>query len=158
MKKTIVIIIALYAATIHAKYLKDMQKNIVIDTTTALMWEDNSRPATQSLDWHTALLRCEELELGGFDDWRLPSYTELLSIVKTTEVVFTNIGDFRYWTSTTDASDVNRSWIIDKEDCYDFKYWIEECSTFSSFTNEKILDPDDGMSAEWVIDTKCVRN
>ena len=33
------------------------------------------------MDWPTAITTCEELELAGFDDWHLPSYKDLYTLV-----------------------------------------------------------------------------
>jgi hypothetical protein len=51
----------------------------VTDNVTGLMWEKavSDRPLT----WEESLRRCEDLELGGHDDWRLPSINELQSLV-----------------------------------------------------------------------------
>ena len=61
----------------------------VTDTCTRLMWQqdtadvngDGLRNEGDQPPWCSALAYCEDLELAGHDDWRLPNITELQSIV-----------------------------------------------------------------------------
>ena len=46
---------------------------------TELVWEKQSAPGTYT--WQAALKYCENLELAGQTDWRLPNMRELQSIV-----------------------------------------------------------------------------
>lgn len=91
------------------------------DTTTIgnLMWQDNNETSTVTKAWiefnkyyynseyydttgDTATTYCDNLNLGGYDDWRLPTRAELTSTQGTT---FANIATItptntpRYWTS-----------------------------------------------------------
>lgn len=50
----------------------------VTDLNTGLMWEEI--PTTEGFDWNDAKEYCENLELGGYDDWRMPTAKELFSI------------------------------------------------------------------------------
>ena len=50
----------------------------VTDDVTGLMWQQI--PTTDDFTWEDAKEYCENLELGGFDDWRMPSAKELFSI------------------------------------------------------------------------------
>ena len=68
-----------------ANYLKgkkmSYQKNdngITIDLNTGLMWQEV--PTTEGFDWQGAKDYAENLELGGYDDWRMPTTKELYSI------------------------------------------------------------------------------
>jgi hypothetical protein len=49
-----------------------------VDHATALAWQHDE--ALVKMSWPEALAHCEDLELGGFDDWRLPNVRELQSI------------------------------------------------------------------------------
>ena len=51
----------------------------VTDAATGLTWQQDDHGS--GVVWETALSVCEELELGGQDDWRLPNAKELQSIV-----------------------------------------------------------------------------
>lgn len=63
----------------------DTQKaGVVLDRVTGLMWQsavDGDKFATFS----EAAQRCESLTLAGFDDWRVPSRIELVSILDVTD-------------------------------------------------------------------------
>ncbi len=50
-----------------------------IDHVTGLMWQYAEDLTTR--DWRDGLAYCEGLELGGFDDWRLPSAKELQTLI-----------------------------------------------------------------------------
>ncbi len=58
---------------------EDNGDGTVTDHATGLMWAkaDSSKP----MDWPAALAWCENLDLAGHDDWRLPNAKELQSIV-----------------------------------------------------------------------------
>jgi hypothetical protein len=58
--------------------------DVVIDTTTNLMWQKSITQPVDTTTWYDAKLYCEALTLGGFD-WRLPTRVELVSIVDFTK-------------------------------------------------------------------------
>jgi len=58
---------------------KDNGDGAVTDKATGLMWQQADSGA--GMDWQTALAYAENLELAGYDDWRLPNIKELQSIV-----------------------------------------------------------------------------
>mmetsp|Transcript_14327 Transcript_14327/g.17325 ORF Transcript_14327/g.17325 Transcript_14327/m.17325 type:complete len:337 (+) Transcript_14327:593-1603(+) len=96
-----------------------VNNDIIEDSTTGLQWQKGD--SGEGLDWPSALKYCNNLELGGFSDFRLPNAKELQSIVDYTRspdttsspaidplfdaTSFTNeAGDldwYYYWTSTT---------------------------------------------------------
>ncbi|OQX73955.1 MAG: hypothetical protein B6D59_04085, partial [Campylobacteraceae bacterium 4484_4] len=64
-------------------YLPHLERNdgeTVIDTTNDLMWEDDAALKESRRSWEEAKSYCENLTLGGFTDWRLPSIEELYTI------------------------------------------------------------------------------
>lgn len=74
---------SLYGQDAH--YLKgkkmSFKKNndgTITDNNTGLMWEEI--PTTEGFEWQGAKDYVENLELGGYDDWRLPTAKELFSI------------------------------------------------------------------------------
>ena len=50
----------------------------VTDTNNGLMWQQET---IGPMTWEETLSYCEDLQLSGYDDWRLPSINELHSIV-----------------------------------------------------------------------------
>jgi hypothetical protein len=89
----------------------------VTDTTTGLMWQ---KAETRAMSWEEALVYCERLELAGYNDWRLPNYHELLSIVDYDKAkmpsidtnFFPDANAFAYWSSSTYVYDTNNAWNI----------------------------------------------
>jgi len=91
----------------------DHGDNTVTDNDTGLTWEvktDDGGPRDKdnTYTWETAMDYCEDLSLGGHDDWRLPSYNELISILDPSEVnpaintmFFPNTSASNYRCSTT---------------------------------------------------------
>ena len=81
----------------------------VTDTSTGLMWQQLSVPDTYT--WQEALEYCENLNLAGHSDWRLPDRNELLSIVDfnqyqpaiNTTFFPEPLGSF-YWSSTSNPA------------------------------------------------------
>ncbi len=84
--------------------------DIVIDNATGLEWEDNETVLEKWEDGssYPAAEYCDSFDLGGYDDWRLPSMQELLTIVDVsqynpslTEGIFSYISlNNHYWSST----------------------------------------------------------
>lgn len=55
--------------------------NMVVDSRLGFMWQDNPAAKITKKKWEDAKKYCQDLTLGGFDDWRLPNYDTLLTIV-----------------------------------------------------------------------------
>ena len=55
------------------------EQNVVFDHNTGLMWQQTVSEAGYS--WEDAFSYCSDLSYAGFDDWRLPSPSEFLTIV-----------------------------------------------------------------------------
>lgn len=71
-----------------------------------LMWQDDEDAKSLEKIYHEAVSYCENLELGNYTDWRLPSVEELLYIAdkkKSNPSIhspFINVVSKTYWTST----------------------------------------------------------
>lgn len=91
---------------------------LVKDTKLKLMWQDNPRH-NRVRNLKLAKSYCAELKLSIFDDWRLPTYEELLSIVDYNHYnsaiipLFQNSFSARYWSTTQDVAAPNYAWFVD---------------------------------------------
>ena len=56
----------------------EVKDGIVTDLNTGLMWQQV--PSSEDFSWADAVTYCQSLELGGYDDWRIPTAKELYSI------------------------------------------------------------------------------
>jgi len=88
----------------------------VTDTSTGLMWQQKT---AGEMTWEAAMNYCENLSLGGYDDWRLPNRNELQSLVDYTRydpaidtAAFPDTMSSYYWSSTTFAYDTYYAWCV----------------------------------------------
>jgi hypothetical protein len=120
MIKNITIATFLLLSSASADFIRDNDLDVVNDTKTCLMWQDTS---DKRLNWESAIDYCETLAFAGYEDWRLPNFNELYSIVDknvsetTINSSFTNIasGMFNpniYWSSTSYNQDNTKAWTI----------------------------------------------
>ncbi len=92
--------------------VRDNSKELVIDKTTGLMWQDNIDTKTIRKNRKDAKQYCRRLFFAGYDDWYLPRVKELKSIVDETRFNpairkgFKNIIPSHYWTSSPNLSDI----------------------------------------------------
>ncbi len=91
--------------------------NIVTHSTTGLQWQDNV--IGSSMEWASAITHCEDLELDGQSDWRLPNLKELTSIVDDTKTnpsintaIFEHTASSYYWSSTTYVGNSDYAWSV----------------------------------------------
>jgi hypothetical protein len=93
----------------------------VTDNVTGLMWQKTlpvtSPPPYQI--WNDAVATCRGLRLAGYDNWRLPSAIELLSIVDyghanpaIDQSVFPNTPASPFWTSSTTPGAGAMYWVV----------------------------------------------
>ena len=91
------------------------------DPDTALMWQDVVENKSVILTWQEAKENCEELDLEGFDDWWLPSESEMATIVDVSRPAGRRIKKgfiyYRqnavYWTASTYAWNAPHAWVVD---------------------------------------------
>ena len=92
--------------------------DIAKDKDTKLYWQDNAEVMNTQMSYNDAISYCSDLELGGKDDWRLPSITELESLVDlkrnnpATKSFIKNTTYGGYWSSTVYASNASQAWFI----------------------------------------------
>ena len=100
---------------LNANYLEVGER--VVDSKTNLQWQNDNQVNSIQKSWKEAINFCENLELDGYKDWRLPNIVELSSIIDVTkpqpviaEIFKNRAGDF--WSSTTKAQDSTVAWIV----------------------------------------------
>ncbi len=92
--------------------------DVVVDNLTKLTWQRAQMPNT--LIWAEATAACDALMLGGYSDWRLPTATELFSIVDLTRLspaiepnAFPGTTAAPFWSASPHAKSANVAWAVD---------------------------------------------
>ena len=111
-----------YQKGIEPLYVRDDTTEIVTDYIAQLMWQDdvNVLADTNKMTYTGAINYCNNLSLGGFNDWRLPTIEELLNIVDkgsydpAIDPTFKNLNTtgYFYWSSTETALRTNQAWTV----------------------------------------------
>ncbi len=110
-----------FSATAYAGFVNN-GNGTVTDTSTGLTWEiktddGGARDKDNKYTWRQALSYCENLNLAGHTDWRLPDREELRSIVDYSkynpaidETYFPNTQSSSYWSSSPYAGNAGYAW------------------------------------------------
>ncbi|EQB34443.1 hypothetical protein M947_10945 [Sulfurimonas hongkongensis] len=99
--------------------IRDDSKELVIDKSRGLMWQDNIDAKTIRKNRKDAKQYCRSLVFAGYDDWYLPRIKELKSIVDerrfdpAIRVGFKNVVSDHYWSSSPNLSDIMNALNID---------------------------------------------
>jgi formylglycine-generating enzyme required for sulfatase activity len=81
------------------------------------------------MNWHDAQSYAQTLSISGKDDWRLPTASELETLLDRTvyrpvmreEIPFRD--NLSYWSSTTFGSNKNNAWIVMFDGAYVLSYY-----------------------------------
>jgi len=109
MKKIFIIMIAI-SSLVGSDIYKDAQ--------TGLMWQDNGDVVSKKLTWDQSKTYCQELSLGGYNNWRLPSVKELQSIIDKNydpaiKKEFKHVAPSYYWSNSVHGmSSKKTAWSI----------------------------------------------
>jgi hypothetical protein len=113
----------LFATGAHAARFID-NGDTVADTRTGLVWEQKTddgglRDKDNTYTWQEALDYCNNLNLAGQSDWRLPTVKELASLADLSrynpsiDPIFENYTvSSNYWSSTTSAGNTSHAWHV----------------------------------------------
>ena len=108
----------IHSSKILEERFKFLADSVVLDLFTGLMWE--RYPLNDSINWENALMRSENIVLGGYRDWRLPNIKEIASIHDEKSVApavnknfFSAIRSAKYWSSTSQFNRGINAWYID---------------------------------------------
>ncbi len=93
------------------------QAGVVLDRVTGLTWQRTVDP--QELSFVDASRHCADLALAGYDDWRLPTRLELISISNTTRTqpaidvaAFPDTPSDWFWSASPSANDTQSAWYV----------------------------------------------
>ncbi len=123
MKKNILSLLLLVNLA-NGDFIRDNGNNIVIDTSTNLMWQDDGDTNTLTKTWSLANTYCEDLDFASFTDWKLPNQKELISIgdksidTPAIYVEFVNKNSEKYWSSSTYKNGATNAWFVGFNDAY----------------------------------------
>jgi len=78
-----------------------------------LMWSES---VNKHMTWEEAIKYANDLREGGYDDWRLPTIEELVSLIDYTKFGpacnDTRMNSARYWSCTTYAGNTSYAWSV----------------------------------------------
>ncbi len=108
-------IIALLACS-HLLFGADLLKmpQSVIDTKQHLQWQDNSIIEEYEEKWNMSKQHCHGLHLESFNDWRLPTQKELITLSqnKAKKKKFSHLKKQIFWTSDEDINNPLNAYAI----------------------------------------------
>jgi hypothetical protein len=99
-------------------FVRNSEKEIVTNTKTGLMWQDDTSVKNVKKTWSDAKNYCKNLNFAGYSDWFLPSISQLESLVDTKKYdpsmkkEFKNIISSYCWSSSSYVSHSNNAWSV----------------------------------------------
>ncbi len=98
------------------------KRNIVIDTTTDLIWQKEPNP--ELITYKEAKSYCDKLQIKGYK-WRIPTIRELMTLSNKSNVKENDIDirDGFYWSSTPYKPDNTKVWLLDFQNEFSSKYY-----------------------------------
>ena len=112
---------------VKADKLNKIQQMVFINNN--LMWQDETLNKEKKLNRLEFKVYCRNLELANRNDWRVPTYDELLTLVDYNKIVPASLDKIQYiipsiyWTSTQDIRKKDKNWFVD------FRYGTSDTSS-----------------------------
>lgn len=107
----------LYLKQLREKKLKAVEDLIYVKDD--LVWQDDKNSTKIKLNSLDAKNYCKSLSLATKNDWRLPTYTQMLTLINYYRYEpakvdgLNNVRNDKYWTISSDATDISANWYID---------------------------------------------
>ncbi len=104
-------------SVLMADFTRNESTAIVVDNTSRLQWQDNA--VSDTMSWYAAVGYCDNLDLAGKRDWRLPAIGDLEMIVDAGRSEPAIIDSFQYtiskqyWSATTSSGENYRAIYMD---------------------------------------------
>jgi len=117
---------------VDRNFVRDNEKKVVVDTKNKKIYNDASYGT--KLTYDEAEAYCKNMDYLGKNDWRVPSYKELKSLLELSrrpiavKHAFQNVQEGIYWSSTKDR--YKSAWYVDFDlgryytSKYNYKYYV----------------------------------
>ena len=114
--KTIVYFLLFGSLLFASNFERNETDQTVTDKTRHIIWQDQKFNATQKMSFKNAISYCSTLKFGQLSSWRLPSGSELSSLIDdsrtpTIDINFKHAADGAYWADSNDHSSKGLIWI-----------------------------------------------
>jgi len=139
-------------------FIRDARNEVVSDSATGLMWQDSPDVIQKKYKWGEAAKYCHNLTWAGYDDWRLPTISELLTTSDFTDSGTYSVNNtFVYRTANRFDSSSNSCYT---DTCYQKNYQLNT----NGYLPQKVLsnieidaNPYDNNNSEPSYKARCVR-
>jgi hypothetical protein len=120
-----ILLIMIGVSSLMASSFSRNANGMVTDSRTNLEWQDDYSDNSNDIKnttWQSAIDYCENLNLDGKSDWRLPNLNELTSLVDDTRFdpsinsSFQNTNSYNYWSSSSYSGNNGNAWIVNFND------------------------------------------
>lgn len=117
MKSLIFLIFLILSQSIFAQSRFTREDNIVYDNDLHLYWQDDIQTTHTKLSLDNSIKYCKNLKLNSRENWRLPTYEELLSIgdyevyKPTLNPIFKNSASGHFWSIIYKRIAYKKEWV-----------------------------------------------